>query len=348
MPLGKNKKNFVTIVFLLFLLAVLFSETVENEDKIENSLIHSEISFDKESFINEIIESYSNSCISGTRIMMETGESARYRYEYVMRKGHDKIVSLKMPYRVTWYRQQDEGFIILDGKKILMEDKMKDLEDVYLEDIQKEIIDIHLTEIQYSGIPAYYVLIYLENCTYRVILLQESMQFIRLEKETDSKLTVMLYDNLNQGNKKDFANQLSWYQDIPTETAENLDLTKDSTLAYNNPINEDTLLKDFEVLLQPVIERFSVQKTEMIEFSDARAMFITMTDPQESNPFVIVIIIHDNAINPSNSESILGKIPETYNMCQKISNKVEINVIGSQDKSFLEEISNLMLETIEK
>lgn len=348
MPLGKKKKSFITFVFLLFLSVVLFSETVENEDQSENPLIYSETSFNKESFINKIIESYSNSCISGTRIMMETGESARYRYEYVMRKGHDKIVSLKMPYRVTWYREQDEGFIILDGKKILMEDRMKDLEDVFLEDIQKEIQDIKLTEIKYSGIPAFYMLLYLKDCTYRVILLQESMQFIRLEKETDSKLTVMLYDNLNQGNKKDFANQLSWYQDIPTETAENLVLTKDSTLTHNNMINEDTLLKDFEALLQPVIERFSVQKTEMIEFSDARAMFISMTEPQKSNPFVIVVIIHDNTINPSNSESILGKIPETYNMCQKIYDKVEINVIGSQDKSFLEEISNLMLETIEK
>ena len=225
---------------------------------------------------------------------------------------------------------------------------MKDLEDVYLEDIQKEIIDIQLTEIQYSGIPAYYVLMYLDDCTYRVILLQESMQFIRLEKETSSKLTVMLYDNLNQGNQKDFTNQLSWYQDIPTETGESTELTNKPTITQNNTFNEDTLLKDFEKLLEPVIEKFSVQKTEMIEFSDARAMFITMSDPQESNPFVIVIIIHDNAINPTNSESILGKIPETYNMCQKIYDKVEINVIGSHEKSFLEKISNLMLETIEK
>lgn len=348
MPLGNKKRAKVLFVFFMFVCLFLFSENVESKPENNNSSFNNDVSFDKEVFIDEIIESYSTSCISGTRIMMETGDSARYRYEYVMRKGHDKIVSLKMPYRVTWYRYQDEGFIILDGKKILMEDKMKDLEDVYLEDIQKEIIDIQLTEIQYSGIPAYYVLMYLKDCTYRVILLKESMQFIRMEKETDSKLTVMLYDNLNQGNQKDFINQLSWYQDIPTETGESTELTNKPTITQNNTFTEGHLLKDFEKLLQPVIEKFPVQKTEMIEFSDARAMFITMTDIQESIPFVIVIIIHDNDINPSNSESILGKIPETYNMCQKIYEKVEINVIGSQDKSFLEKISNLILETIEK
>ncbi|MFW6262425.1 MAG: hypothetical protein ACOC34_00125 [Thermotogota bacterium] len=280
--------------------------------------------------------------------MMETGESARYRYEYVMRQGYDKIVSLKMPYRVTWYRQQDEGFIILDGKKILMEDKMKDLEDVFLEDLQKEIEDIKLTEIQYSGIPAYYLLLYLTDCTYRVILLEESMQFIRLEKETDSKLTVMLYDNLNQGNKDDFKNQLTWYRDIPNEMTENPDLTVEGESTTDNLLNEDNLLRDFEEILKPVIERYTVQKTEMIEFSDARAMFLTMLDLEQSSPFVIVIVIHDNKINLSNSESILGKIPETYNMCQKIVDKIEINVIGTQEKKSLEAITNLMINTIEK
>ena len=347
MPLGKKKRLLILLLFFVLFCALLFSEAVENKNN-EDSSINSGISFDKDLFINEILESYSNSCISGTRIMMETGDTARYRYEYIMRKGHDKIVSLKMPYRVTWYRYDDEGFIILDGKKVLMEDKMKDLEDVFLDDIQKEIQDIKLTEIQYSGIPAFYVLLYLKDCTYRVILLQESMQFIRLEKETESKLTVMLYDNLNQGIIDDFLNQLSWYQDIPDETAENADNNNNSEEAQTEVLNEDILLRDFEELLEPVLQKYTVQKTEMIEFSDARAMFLTMFDEQKSSPFVIVIIIHDNLINLSNSESILGKVPETYNMCQKIVDKVEINVIGSQKKEFLEGISNLIIETIEK
>jgi len=280
--------------------------------------------------------------------MMETGDSARYRYEYVMRKGHDKIVSLKMPYRVTWYRQQDEGFIILDGKKVLMEDRMKDLEDVFLEDIQKEIRDFKVTEVQYSGIPAYYILLYLEDCTYRVILLQESMQFIRLEKETDSKLTVMLYDNLNPGTESDFNNQLAWYQDIPNESAVMTDVASNSDNTSVQGVDEPRLLKDFERILKPVIEQYTIQKTEMIDFPDARAMFLTIMDPQQSLPFVIVIVIHDQAINLSNSDSILGKIPESYNMHRKIVDKVEINVIGSQDKKILEGISDLMTEKMEK
>src|SRR6056297_714803 len=348
MPLGKKKRVIIILLFLSLFCAFLFSETTDIKSSTDNLSQQIDFPFGKEDFISNLLESYSNSCINGTRIMMETGESARYRYEYIMRKGHDKIVSLKMPYRVTWYRQNDNGFLILDGKKVLMEDKMKDLEDVFLEDIQKEVQDIKLTEIQYSGIPAYYILLYLEDCTYRVILLQESMQFIRLEKETESKLTVMLYDNLNQGNKADFTNQLSWYHDIPEETAANLDLPNDSEDDQDTTLTDDSLLSDFEQILKPVIEKYSVQKTEMIEFSDARAMFLTMTDNKNTSPFVIVIVIHNNTINPSNSESILGKIPETYNMCQKIVDKVEINVIGSQEKSFLEEITDLMIKTIEK
>src|SRR6056297_3539209 len=292
MPLGKKKRFLIVFLFLFFLCALLFAETVENKAQGEDDVIDNEFPFDIETFINQMLESYSNSCINGTRIMMETGESARYRYEFIMRKGHDKLVSLKMPYRVTWYRVHDNGYIIMDGKKIMMEDKMKDLEDVFLEDIQKEIKDIKLTEIQYSGIPAFYILLYQENWTYRVILLQESMQFIRLEKETESKLTVMLYDNLNQGNKDDFTNQISWYHDIPEETAANLDLQNDSEDDQDTTLTDDSLLSDFEQILKPVIEKYSVQKTEMIEFSDARAMFLTMIDNKNTSPFVIVIVIH--------------------------------------------------------
>src|SRR6056297_1893223 len=222
MPLGKKKRVIIILLFLSLFCAFLFSETTDIKSSTDNLSQQIDFPFGKEDFISNLLESYSNSCINGTRIMMETGESARYRYEYVMRNGLNKLVSLKMPYRVTWYRHNDEGYIILDGKKILMEDKMKDLEDVFLEDIQKEIKDISITQIQYSGIPAYYVLLYQEAWTYRVILLQESMQFIRLEKETDEKLTVMLYDNLNQGNKEEFLNQIYWYQDIPQESSEAL------------------------------------------------------------------------------------------------------------------------------
>lgn len=344
MPLGKKKRIIWFLLMFFVCCALSFAETTENENLGDVLSQSSEESFDKEAFINNLLQSYDNSCINGTRIMMETGESARYRYEYVMRKGPDKIVSLKMPYRVTWYRYSNEGFIILDGKKVLMEDMMKDLEDVFLEDIQDAAIDIKLTEIQYSGIPAYYLLGYLENATYRVILLKESMQFIRLEKETASKLTVMLYDNLNQGKKEDFLNQLSWYQDIPNETSQ----ATDGTINNDMTINQDELLKDFEELLEPVLQKYQAQKTEMIEFSDARAMFLTMKGPEKTSPFVIVIVIHDHQVNPTNSESILGKIPDNYQVCQKIVEKVEINVIGSQEKAFLDQIINLITQQVEK
>ncbi len=346
MPLGKKKRVIIILLFFVFYCTFLYSENIDMKSSSNDLSQQIDTSFDIEEFINNILESYSNSCVNGTRIMMETGESARYRYEFIMRKGHDKLVSLKMPYRVTWYRVHDNGYIIMDGKKIMMEDKMKDLEDVFLEDIQKEIKDIKLTEIQYSGIPAFYILLYQENWTYRVILLQESMQFIRLEKETESKLTVMLYDNLNQGNKDDFTNQISWYQDIPEESADNLNSSDDT---QDNTLKDVTILSDFEELLKPLLENYAIQKTEMIEFTDARAMFLTMTDrQQQSSPFVIVIIIHDNIVNTSNSESILGKIPENYNMCQKIIENIEINVIGSQEKEYLEEISTLIIQTKEK
>jgi len=344
MPLGKKKGIILVVLVLFFCCTLLYSEITENENLGDELSQSSEYSFDKEAFINKLLQSYANSCINGTRIMMETGESARYRYEYVMRKGHDKLVSLKMPYRVTWYRYHDEGFIILDGKKVLMEDMMKDLEDVFLEDIQEEPMDIKLTEIQYSGIPALYLLGYLQNATYRIILLKESMQFIRLEKETDSKLTVMLYDNLNQGKKEDFLNQLSWYQDIPDETSQTINDTTDDEIS----INQDELLKDFEELLEPVLKEYQVQKSEMIEFSDARAMFLTMNSAEKSSPFVIVLVIHDHQVNPTNSESILGKIPENYQVCQKIVEKVEINVIGSQEKEFLTQIIDLISKQVEK
>ncbi len=299
-----------------------------------------------ELLVERVLESYENSCVTGTRILMETGESYRYRYEFVMRNGSNKIVSLKMPYRVTWYRLNRNGYIIQNGSKYPLKNKLKDLEDVFLEELKSTEFDIDISEIQYSGIPAFYVYAVAEEQTYRAIVLKKSMQFIRIERQTQKNLTVMIYDNLNSGEPSSFNNQIKWYEDIPlyTETATSTETTPtvDSTAVVEESTQEDLdekILSDFEPYLDPILSNYKLQNTDLVEFTDARAMFLTVEiTEKEKKSLAIVIVKHKNKPVRMDSKSIFGKVPEEYNMVQHTDENVEINVIGPFENDYLLEI----------
>jgi hypothetical protein len=350
MPFIRNR-DFLLILFSLSLFFVCFSEVPESRDHETLSPESTAVAIEPEEFTKKIKEAYENNSISGSRIMMESGETSRYRYEYILRSGYDKVVSLSMPYSVTWYRYKGRGYIILDGKRILMEDKMKDLEDVFLEDLEEDIVEIKITEILYSGIPAFYTSVYGNDFTYRVIVLKQSMNFIRLEKQTSTKLTVMFYDNLNAGDKKAFENQMVWYKEIPLGTS-----FKSETAAVATEITEinstntaetisdaEKLIKKFEEIILPLKEAYVVEKTEIVEFSDANSVFLTLSSEELENPFVVSVVLYD--INPGQmSENLFGKVPENYNHFQKIKDNLEVNVIGTHDVEFLKSIADMIIQ----
>jgi len=349
MPFYRNR-NFLLIVISVLFFVVLFSETPESKDRSLETVTSegTSISISSEAFIKDLEDAYQNNCISGSRIMMESGETPRYRYEYIMRNGYNKIVSLTMPYRVTWYRYNDRGYLVLDGKRTLMEDMMKDLEDVFLEDLQRKPVEMKINEILYSGIPAYYVSVYGDNFTYRVIVLQQSMNFIRLEKQTHDRLTVMLYDNLNAGDKEAFDNQMVWYQEIPlgdtfkalqssTETVDS-----ESTSTTDQLSEKEELVRKFEQIIAPLVGPYSVQKTEVVKFSDADAMFIIFTSDELENPFVVSVVIYKSK-QAQMSQNFFEDVPEDYNHFQKRKDNMEVNVIGAHKEAFLKSIAEMII-----
>lgn len=350
MPFVRNR-NFMLIMFSIILFVTLFSEVPEerNQDLLSEPSEATSVVMKPEVFIALLNEAYGNNCISGTRIMMESGETARYRYEYIMRNGYNKVVSLTMPYRVTWYRYNDRGYLILDGKRTLMEDKMKDLEDVFLEDLQTGVVEIKISEILYSGIPAYYTSVYGDDFTYRVIVLKQSMNFIRLEKQTRGKQTVMFYDNLNAGDKETFENQMIWYKEIPlgstfkpVQTATQT-TAEDATEATVPETEEQLLAKEFEELIEPLKDEFVVIKTELVAFPDADVMLMTLSADDMADPFVVSIVIYKEN-SAQKSENLFGKVPENYNHFQKNNENIEVNVIGVHEEDFLKSVAEKILQ----
>ncbi len=350
MPFFRNR-NFFVIIFSVLFFVLSFSEVPDEKEysTLDVTTEASQVVIAPDEFIRKIKEAYQDNCISGTRIMMESGEASRYRYEYIMRNGYNKVVSLTMPYRVTWYRYNNKGYIILDGKRTVMEDLMKDLEDVFLEDLNPDSVEIKTSEILYSGIPAYYASVYGEDFTYRVIVLKQSMNFIRIEKQTLGKQIIMFYDNLNAGEKETFENQMIWYKEIPLGNS--FKPLQNSTVTTNENASDTTgsvssteiQTAEFERLLASVASKYSVKKTETVEFSDAEAMFVTYSSEELDAPFVVSVIIYKSN-SAQMSENLLGKIPENYNHYQKIKENIEVNVIGAHDPSFLKSVAEMILQ----
>jgi len=345
LPLEKRYKFFVVLLLSIIFLSSVIADNGNNANETNSPEDLDVLKNNPGMLVERVLESYENSCVTGTRILMETGESYRYRYEFVMRNGSNKIVSLKMPYRVTWYRLNRNGYIIQNGSKYPLKNKLKDLEDVFLEELKSTEFDIDISEIQYSGIPAFYVYAEADEQTYRAIVLKKSMQFIRIERQTQKNLTVMIYDNLNSGEPSSFNNQIKWYEDIPlySDTAGSTESTTsvESTTVVEESTQEDLdekILSDFEPFLEPILSNYRLQNTDLVEFTDARAMFMTVEITEKEKSLAIVIVKYKNKPVRMDSKSIFGKVPEEYNMVQHTDENVEINVIGPFENEYLQEI----------
>jgi hypothetical protein len=175
------------------------------------------------------------------------------------------------------------------------------------------------------------------------------MNFIRLEKQTRGKQTVMFYDNLNAGDKEAFENQMIWYKEIPlgstfkpVQTATQT-TAEDATEVTVPETEEQLLAKEFEELIEPLKEEFVVIKTELIAFPDADVMLMTLSADDMADPFVVSIVIYKEN-SAQKSENLFGKVPENYNHFQKNYENIEVNVIGVHEEEFLKSVAEKILQ----
>ncbi|HPE68177.1 MAG TPA: hypothetical protein PLF96_02510 [Thermotogota bacterium] len=307
--------------------------------------------------LSEMAEKYSSSIISGTRIFMESGEKVRYRYEYVLRSGFEKIVSLKMPYTVSWFRAGGKGFLVQNGVRAQVPVPLKDLEDVFLEKIRQNVT-VGFAEISYSGIPAYYL--YLEcsdTQVFRAVVLKGSLQIIRIESEKPGSNMVMLYDNLTEASESEFQEQLSLFFQVPevpfeetpspTETIPPAQISQpdeDSGETQDLELDAETaqVLGSFFPATERLREEFSILRTEALLFPDSTALFLTLDIPQ-ANPVVAVLIRNPRGFSEQGNSPFLEKIPENFNSVQINRENLDIHVLGEHPKQDLQKIAQTLL-----
>ncbi len=345
-------RNLLFLFFLIF--SLTFFSTPDSVENISNiSLTSGTMQFSSKDengnlneFVIKILDSYKNTCINGTRIFMETGERIRYRYEFVLRNGYDKIVSLKMPYHVTWFRNGEKGFIVQNGMKTQVEVDLKDLEDVFIEKLGNNDSEFYVTEINYSGIPAYYCFIKMgPELIFRVIFLQNSFQIIRIERESSTNMSIMLYDNLNDSDVSTFGNQIKWYSDFPEETEENasdgMTLVPTDTAQSPEDSLSDEIDKRFGFYIKNIENKFNITKSDLIEFSDVFALFLTIAKDKVEKPIGLVMISPKNGVSLKDmaTGSIIDKIPEGYNSYQFMHESIELNIMGEFTPEELKEFS---------
>ncbi len=296
-------------------------------------------------FISMIIESYHQSTIQGTRIFMETGTNIRYRYEFILRQGRDKIVTLKMPYSLTWYRKDDVGYIIQYGLREEVSLVLKDLEDVFLERIENEPLEFNYSEINYTGIPAYYLFVqFLDDSLFRAIVLQESFQIIRIERQKTDLLSIMVYDNLDNAEERQFQRQLSWYEAIPL--SEEITETESESISAELTERQLSMIESQVPYLNCITKEYSVIQTDLLEFRDGRAVFLTIDAGMEVPVGVTIIQLYEGMSFHNIPIRLEDKVPQDYTVYQKRKGLFEVTVVGKTSASILEGLCNHILSLL--
>jgi len=302
-------------------------------------------------FIQELMTSYFSSCVNGTRILMETGEKVRYRYEFVSREGTDKIVVLKMPYSVTWFRFGEEGYLVQDDLKIKAPILMKDLEDVFIEKLCKLTTVFIVSEITYSNIPAFYVIFKFQDGTEITgIFLKESLQIIRLEYHKLNSFSILIYDNLTELSSEDFSFQKEVFNLMPEASETLLPIYEepklkllDSATLTEMPLEAKKAVEDFLDLIFYIRKRYEILNIDILDFSDATSLFVTI-NLIDSEPVGIVLTrMKENNKFPSSPFPVNLQKPEGFNSVIKRSNNFEINVVGKSSLEKLEELAKDVL-----
>ncbi len=296
-------------------------------------------------FISKIIESYHQSTIQGTRIFMETGNNIRYRYEFILRQGTDKIVTLKMPYSLTWYRKGNVGYIIQYGMREEVSLVLKDLEDVFLERIANETLDFNYSEINYTGIPAYYLFVqFHDDSLFRAIVLQESFQIIRIERQKTDLLSIMVYDNLDNAEERQFQRQINWYEAIPL--AEEIAETESESINAELAERQLSMIDSQVPYINRIANEYSIIQTDLLEFKDGRAVFLTIDTGMEAPVGVTIIQLYEGMSFHNIPLRLEDKVPQDYTVYQKRKGLFEVTVVGKTSVSQLEGLCNHILSLL--
>ncbi len=340
---GKGKPFLFFIVFCMFLstAASLFGLHI-------TGAVSPDASGKAHDYIANLLKAYESQSVQGTRIFMESGSKSRFRYEYVLRCAYEKIVTLKMPFEVTWFRYKEEGFIVQNGTKIKVDVPLKDLEDLLVDRLKGSPIAFSVSEVLYTGLPASFVLINLpDGSQYRLILLRESYQFIKIEYEKTDSLSIMLYEHLFPYEREVFSEEMDFYKGLPfsqdnTETPTNgreIDEEGEGTENTRTLSTQSILYYDFERFISHLVRNYSLGKIEAQEYPEYSVLMVKLELEQDYTAVAVLLFRSKDKRNPSRiPENLLNTIPSDYEIAKKEIGRFAIYVFGEANKTQLESI----------
>lgn len=299
-------------------------------------------------YIAGLLKAYESQSVQGTRIFMESGSKSRFRYEYVLRCADQKIVTLKMPFEVTWFRFEKEGYIVQNGTKIKVDVPLKDLEDLLVDRLKGSPITFSVSEVLYTGLPASFVLINLpDGSQYRVILLRESYQFIKIEYEKADSLSIMLYEHLFPYEQGLFSEEMDFYRSLPyrQENAEGNNYGSESDEGdtkedrSSDLSTQSILYYDFERFITHLVRYYSLGKMEAQEYPEYSVLMVNIElEDEDSQVAVLLFRSKDDRNPPRIPETLLNTIPSDYEIARKEIGRFTIYVFGEADQARLESI----------
>lgn len=346
----KTKKRALLIFCLLCLLSVSLSATsapISSISPDENGNIHV--------FLQDIIDSFENSVIQGTRIFMGSGSQDRFRYEYILRNGHNKIVSLKLPVELVWLRFNQETFSVQNGVKSKIDTPIKDLEDLLIEKIKTKTISFTAAEIGNAEIPSYFIVLDLPDKTqFRVVVLKENLQFSKIEYEKNGALSIMLYEQIFPCEAEYFFTEINDYLQLPSQAERTGNTTIATDTQQENGIEDlqnliqekNEGLSEFEPLVLNLVKTFVVSTLESVAFPEYSILSVTAEISPLTTVAILIIKSKQNGIPSSIPEEILQKIPAGYEVAKSIKFPFSIYVFGEVNTTVLNQICKQIISLI--
>lgn len=298
-------------------------------------------------YIAGLLKAYESQSVQGTRIFLESGSKNRFRYEYFIRSADQKIVTLKMPFEVTWFRFEDEGYLVQNGTKTKVDVPLKDLEDLLIEKLKSCPITFSVSEVLYTGLPASFVVINLpDHSQYRLILMRDSYQFIKIEYEKADSLSIMLYEHLFPYEREVFSEDMNFYRSLPFW--DDGTKTTDASIANSDGLGEGNagplsahgaLYYDFERFITHLVRFYTLANIEAQEHPGYSVLMVKLELEGNATPVALLLFRSKDPRNPSRiPEALLGTIPSDYEIAHTEVGRYTIYVFGEAEKARLESI----------
>jgi hypothetical protein len=260
-----------------------------------------------------------------------------------------------MPFQVTWFRSGGEGYIVQNDVKTKVDVPLKDLEDILIEKLYTNEVVFKASEVIYTGLPAFYFVIdFPESVQYRIILLKDNYQIIKIECEKDDSLSIMLYEHLFPFEKelfdKEMAALVSLSSDInqKSDSLEKKSATEEQTFAEGLQENS-YLYYEFERFISFFVQNYTLRNLEVQDYVDYSVLQVLLELPDYSSFAAVLVISTKQYTNPSRiPETILQTVPKNYRTVKSETEKYAIYIFGETETVVLDGLLGKILAQIER